>query len=446
MLISAFNPRGAVPIICAVLLLSTLFIYRADLPIKFHLYQDPSDPSSPSAPAPSPVYREPAPSNPPVREIFPAAAQARDASDIPAIPSYNVHREWNEAKYGPAPLMIGFTRNWPVLQQAVVSYLAAGWPAHQIWVVENTGTMDSNKRNRLTLQNPFYIDYHRLTKVLGVNVLTTPTLFTFAQLQNYMMFTAIEKGWETYFWSHMDVVALSDEKFILDEHEEDNPNNGQYLSLFDRAIIQRRKLIERAKDPAAAFKWALHFFAYDRLTLVNLSAYMEVGGWDPMIGYYNGDCDFYERLRWGEYSMEASEAGLVADVGSTMPDLGVLYRRTGWTNDTDSPGERFGVEDERGGQGYDQLLAEVLGLQETKNTGGPGARNFWQSEQQGGQGEPFYRDSEGFERGIWYSIALGRKIFAEKWGHRDCDLVAQNLKPEDAWRVEHDGDWKFTIE
>jgi len=67
-------------------------------------------------------------------------------------------------------LLIGFTRNWPQLLQCVVSYIAAGWPAEEIYVVENTGTMLSNKEGKLTLQNPFYLNHTQL-EMLGVNVI-----------------------------------------------------------------------------------------------------------------------------------------------------------------------------------------------------------------------------------------------------------------------------------
>lgn len=69
-----------------------------------------------------------------------------------------------------------------------------------------------------------------------------------------------------------------------------------------------------------------------------------------------------------------------------------------------------------------------------------GGRNTWQFRQTGGQGDPFYRDSLGFEEGIRMTIDHGRKVFAEKWGHRDCDIRAIGLKPEDAWKMEHDWD------
>jgi hypothetical protein len=68
------------------------------------------------------------------------------------------------------PLFVGFTRNWPQLLQCVVSYIAAGWPPEDIYVVENTGVMYANRDHKLTLQNPFYLNYTQLG-MLGVNVI-----------------------------------------------------------------------------------------------------------------------------------------------------------------------------------------------------------------------------------------------------------------------------------
>ena len=68
------------------------------------------------------------------------------------------------------PLLIGFTRNWPQLLQCIVSYLAVGWPAGDIYVVENTGVMYANRDGRLGLQNPFYANHTQLG-MLGVNVI-----------------------------------------------------------------------------------------------------------------------------------------------------------------------------------------------------------------------------------------------------------------------------------
>lgn len=58
----------------------------------------------------------------------------------------------------------------------------------------------------------------------------------------------------------------------------------------------------------------------------------------------------------------------------------------------------------------------------------------------GGQGDPFCRDPEGFEIGVRMMIGIGRAVFAEKWGHRECDIARMGIKAEDAWRLERDWD------
>ena len=86
---------------------------------------------------------------------------------------YNPHKQQHQPprpKQLKTPLMIGFTRNWPQLLQCVVSYIAAGWPPEDIYVVENTGTMDANRDGLLTLQNPFYLNHTQLG-MLGVSVI-----------------------------------------------------------------------------------------------------------------------------------------------------------------------------------------------------------------------------------------------------------------------------------
>ena len=103
-----------------------------------------------------------------VTETFPMAAVAKSSTDLPSIPPLNSPPITHVAEV--TPLFIGFTKNWPLLQQTLVSFLTAGWPSDDIYVVENTGVMDANQQGRLGLQNPFYLDYARLTKVFGVHV------------------------------------------------------------------------------------------------------------------------------------------------------------------------------------------------------------------------------------------------------------------------------------
>lgn len=102
---------------------------------------------------PPPLKYKPAPTYmpPPVSDSFPALATA---APLP-MPRYNVAKPdvWKtDYKLALAPpLVIGFTRNWPMLLRTVVSYITAGWPAEQIYVVENTGMQQANARGQLTL-------------------------------------------------------------------------------------------------------------------------------------------------------------------------------------------------------------------------------------------------------------------------------------------------------
>lgn len=66
--------------------------------------------------------------------------------------------------------------------------------------------------------------------------------------------------------------------------------------------------------------------------------------------------------------------------------------------------------------------------------------SYRQALQRGGQSEPFYRDADGFEIGIKMHVDAGRAVFAEKWGHRGCDIARMGIKAEEAWRLERDWD------
>ena len=159
-----------------------------------------------------------------------------------------------------------------------MSYIVAGWPPEDIYVVDNSGTMFSNNENRLSLQNPSYLNYGRLREILKINVITTPTLLTFAQLQNFYIFTALEKSWSHFWWSHQDVVA------VAVEDDEKQP----YKSLYLKAVDILRKIKD---DNKVAMRW----FSYDRLELVRTQSLVDVGGWDTFIPFYMVDCDMHER-------------------------------------------------------------------------------------------------------------------------------------------------------
>lgn len=98
---------------------------------------------------------------------------------------------------------------------------------------------------------------------------------------------------------------------------------------------------------------------------------------------------------------------------------------------------RLWEEDAPASETYLHLTRILDYMQGSKNSASEG-RNTWQARQSGGYGEPFYRDSAGFERAIQMTIEHGRAIFREKWGHRDCDIYEVGYRADDAWRVEHD--------
>lgn len=369
----------------------------------------------------------------PIQESFPLAAQAKSPADLPPIPSWNRPPAAHVAE--DTPLFIGFTRNWPLLQQAVVGYITAGWPPEDIYVVENTGTMDSNRHNILSLQNPFYLDHYRLTKVFGVNVLVTPTMLTFAQLQNFYLSEAINNNYSTYFWSHMDVLPQSWE------------NLEPYKSFYHRSVdILRESLAPgyAVDEVGREGRWALRYLSYDWLTLVNTATSVELGGWDTMISYYGTDCDMYERMRMAGLRTDIADAGKVYDLGASLADLAVLYRLKPRQMISAGPADngtaanldpRQQGEDERGSGHWKRLQEQLQAMQEEKVHGAL-ARNSWQTQQTGGQGEPYYRDIAGFEEALEITIKAGEAVYRRKWGTGRCDLIKAGLKEGDEWTVE----------
>ena len=437
-----------------ILALGAISLWFLKLSISHEAQPIPADAAPEKEKKVGPVYKEKHREvAPPLPEYFPLAAKANDPSDLPPVP------EWNKPPEEHVPettrLYIGFTRFWPLLQQVVVSYITAGWPPSDIYVVENTGTFDANRLGKLSIQNPFYMDYHRLTHLFGVNVITTPSIQTFSQLQNFYLSEAINSNLTYYFWGHMDVAVQS--------HEDWEPFKSLYMRAVD-VIRETQKPGYETDDQGREGRWGIQFFAYDWLALVNVKAFVDVGGWDSMVGYYGTDCDMHSRLAMNGWHNPVQDAGMVYDVTNSLDDLEVLYRRVlksesekgdtkkekeardtsthraGSHNSTlPSPNSAYlssTIPDERNSSAFHTLADTLERIAQDKRE--DHYRNSWQLRQNGGDGEPYFYDPEGFEKALQMVIEAGTKVNEEKWGHKGCDLLKAGLKEGDQWRVEHD--------
>ncbi|APA10899.1 hypothetical protein SS1G_03423 [Sclerotinia sclerotiorum 1980 UF-70] len=292
---------------------------------------------------PSPISQDDTkqvtPSQAIIRDNFPLAMNAHSAADLPPIPPWD--KPLSPHVKEKTPLFIAFTRNWLLLQQTVVSWITSGWPAEDIYVIENTGTMRSNELGLLSLQNPFFLNHTRL-HMLGVNVIVTPTLYTFAQLQKFFPWTAIEKDLETYFWSHMDIIPITFEEGISASDD-----YAGHKTIYQHAVEVLRSAQSSDPDPNASDPskpWTMRFFAFDYLALVNRAAFEAVGGFDATIPFYHNDCDMYARLLMAGYEVnepchlmttfgndfagtDKFGSGIIYDIAHSIDDLIVLYRK-----------------------------------------------------------------------------------------------------------------------
>ncbi|KAK2035838.1 hypothetical protein LZ31DRAFT_308082 [Colletotrichum somersetense] len=412
---------------------------------------------------------------PPVVDPFPLLAGTAADVPLPPVPAHNVVPPNLHETYGlaaPPPLFIGFTRQWPLLLQCVVSYITAGWPAEGIYVVENTGAQLANARGQLTLQNPFYLNHTTLAR-LGVNVIRAPALLSFAQMQNMFLHEAHARGRPHYFYSHQDVVVYSFEAGPDDRHRPgDRPwefyddadredalrpapvGTPGYRTLYENCLRDLNATLARGE------RWGFRWYQYDHLTLVNRDAMDAVGGWDSLIPYYATDCDMNARLAMDGWTMKHRRAGIINDVSTNLEDLAALYRVPGVKPtfvDPNPPAPSApagkGSEKQRSNgktadaapssnttaasATYFRSLVDVgLEMANYKYRDSNHARNTWQKSQRGGAGEPYYYDPEGFAEAFEVLVAAGRKVFELKWGRGECDIAeGYGLKTADQWRV-----------
>lgn len=235
----------------------------------------------------------------------------------------------------------------------------------------------------------------------------------------------------------MDIIPMAEERFGKDK---DLP----YKSFYQRAVDLLRETqgpdYLRDKNSGEKPDWGILFFAYDWLALNNVKTFMKMGGWDTFVSYYTTDCDMHGRFHMAGVKMPAVSCGKIEDVGGSI-DLNLLFRKV---IDPKQPPKNVAEmdklpEDERGGQGFDDLIAAVR-VQTDVKAHGDEERNSWQYKQQGGHGEPFYRDPQGFERALQMAIAVGVETYEEKWGFKGCNLGDGHMKVEDAWLVEKNYD------
>ena len=304
------------------------------------------------------------------------------------------------------PLFIGFTQNNALLIQAALSYIAAGWPPEDIVVIDNSGTLDANSRSDLTKKNQFFLDYFRLQR-LGLSVLQTPTLLTFAQLQNFYLRISVTHNWSFFFWTHMDVVVLGDE-----------------------GVTPYRSFYQRVLDVVHEFQgrndWAVKWFSYDALTMVNVDAWRKIGQWDPFIPYYHSDCDAYSRMALHGYDRESATAyaGTIFDVATTLDD----YER-----------KLFPAKGEAGPNSsrYQALREALQELEKAKNED-PGGRNTWQDSQGiNAPSEPWTYNPKGFKVGCFKISEIGKHIYYNKWASEECSLEAHEKTLSDMWKYVH---------
>ncbi|KAK6531047.1 hypothetical protein TWF281_007874 [Arthrobotrys megalospora] len=329
-----------------------------------------------------------------------------DEPRYPAVPSYNIIPTDSEIlisaqKLIPqtpmTPLFVPFTRNHLMLRQTILSYIAAGWPSSQIYIIDNSGTMDANLRNLLSDTNPFHLNYTLYRGRYGVNIIRTPTLFSFAQLQNFILFIAMTRRWSHYYWTHQDIAVLSE--------EDEQP----YKSFYQNVLSSLTSLYPTMNSTAAknGKPWGIVWYSFDWLTLVNVAAATDVGvgAWDTFIPYYHTDCDYYERMRLTGFPILEKRVGEIYDLAEHITD----------------PEYRFfgdeGNEADVGSTRYKMLRTELNVMMESKSAHG---RNTWQDELKGGKGEPWTYDPKGFQKAWWDIAAAGREVFKKKWGTANC--------------------------
>jgi hypothetical protein len=328
----------------------------------------------------------------------------------PQVATYNTY-SGPEARPR-TPLFIAFTRNHQLLEQTVLSYISTGWPREDIIVVDNSGTMDANNRRLLSQGNPFYLDHTLYRSTYGVSILQTPTLYTFSQLMNLYLRISMTQHWSIYFWSHQDVAVLSDETAV--------PYRSFYHRILDILADLGVKSLDSTQNTNRDQKWALKFFAYDWLTLINVEPWRTIGQWDPFIPYYTADCDAYSRITLHGFTKDDVNAGHVFDVSETVPVTSFFP-----SDPLEAPHS----------QRFRDLKDQLDALMKKKWHDKEASRNQWQGKENGGKGEAWAYDPTGFQTMWWETSQLGRTLYKKKWGTDECRLEDHGITLSDEFKT-----------
>jgi hypothetical protein len=342
-----------------------------------------------------------------------------------------------------------------MLRQAVLSYIGAGWPRNDIVIVDNTGVMDSNERGLLEEDNPFYLDYNMFRRRYGVSILQTPTLLNFAQLQNFFLRTAIARQWPFYFWSHMDIAVTSAEDIEpfksfyhrvidlldsvgLDQYSTLPPTPDQEAGK-EYAAASRYNLLDmkRSKEEPT---WAIKFFEFDNLALINVDAWRKIGSWDVFIPFYNTDCDAYARVLLNGYTKDEVQAGYIFDIADLVDDPENRFFPGATEKDRKKWGLAPAGPERAGGElnslRFQWLKTELQDMMDNKNTNELG-RNTWQgasvNRKAPSKPEPWSHDPKAFQSAWWSAADFGRMQYVQKWGTLTCDLGSENKTLDDVW-------------
>jgi hypothetical protein len=242
----------------------------------------------------------------------------------PRVASYNAPLSTNQRCR--TPIFVAFTRNSAMLQQTILSYITAGWPREDIIVVDNSGTLDANSEGLLSQDNPFFLDYKLFR--YGISILQTPTLLSFAQLMNFYLRISIAQRWQFFFWSHMDIVVLSD--------EDSQPYRSFYQRvqdiLYDAGLTNLHKL-----DGDWTPRWKYLGPSNTSLTTGSHSSMstrgVQSGNGILFIPYYDSDCDAYSRISMNGFTKDDVSAGRIFDVADAISDPEAKFFPPGRSHD-----------------------------------------------------------------------------------------------------------------